>query len=178
MTGNTVAVTPPSPGGSLQGVASLDSAKKQARIVLGGNSSSSGIYDTDVVVKGLGSASYLGNTVHATVWGVDASGLNASSGPYVVKEGDYTASSGQITVPLTGLKGQSAYQVILTPNTDLSAASSSRYEAEYARIGGTARITYGATPVTPGRTSSRDTAPAPPRARSSWFPRPPTATTT
>jgi len=144
LTGNTVAVTPPAPGGSLQGVAALDSAKKQARVIFGGNNPGTGTYDTNVVVSGLGSASYLGSTVHATVWGVDTSGLNASTGPYRVAEGDFAASGGQITVPLTGLKGQSAYQVIVTPNTDLSAATSaSRYEAEYAGLGGTAKVTYG-----------------------------------
>ena len=141
LTGNTVAVTPPSPGGSLQGLAAVDAGKKQARIILGGNNPASGTYDTNVVVKGI--PSYLGSSVHATVWGVDTSGLNASTGPYVVKEGDFTASGSQLTVPLTGLKGQSAYQVILTPNTDLSAATAGRYEAEYAGIGGTAKITYG-----------------------------------
>jgi len=92
------------------------------------------------VVKGI---SAIGSTVHATVWGVDNSGLNASSGPYVVGEGDYTASGGQITVPLTGLKGQSAYEIIVTPNSDLTTASANRYEAEYAAVGGTAKITYG-----------------------------------
>jgi hypothetical protein len=144
LTGNTVAVTPPSASGSLQGVAALDAAKKQARVIFGGNNPASGTYDTAVVVKGLGAASYLGSTVHATVWGVDYSGLNPSTGPYLVTEGDYPASGGQLSIPLTGLKGQSAYQVIVTPNTDLSTvSSSSRYEAEYARTGGTATITYG-----------------------------------
>ncbi len=141
LTGNTVAVTPPSASGSLQGLAALDAAKKQARIILGGNNPASGTYDTNVLVKGL--PSYLGSTVHATVWGIDTSGTNPSTGPYVVEEGDFTATNGQITVPLTGLKGQSAYQVIVTPDKDLSAASSSRYEAEYAAITGTAKITYG-----------------------------------
>ena len=141
LTGNTVAVTPPSAGGSLQAVAALDSTKKQARVVFGGNNPATGTYDTNVVVKGI--PSYLGSTVHATVWGVDYSGLNPSTGPYVVSESDYTASSAQITVPLTGLKGQSAYQVIVTPNTDLSAISNSRYQAEYAGISGTAKVTYG-----------------------------------
>ncbi|GAA4708823.1 hypothetical protein GCM10023263_55270 [Phytohabitans rumicis] len=144
LTGNTVAVTPPAPGGSLQGVAALDAAKKQARIVFGGNNPASGTYDTNVVVQGLGSASYLGTTVHATVWGVDNSGLNPSTGPYLVAEGDYVSSGGQVTIPLTALKGASAYQVIVTPNTDLSVAgAASRYQAEYARIDGTARVTYG-----------------------------------
>ncbi|RSM70737.1 dockerin [Actinoplanes sp. ATCC 53533] len=144
LTGSTVAVTPPSVSGSLQGVAALDPAKKQARVVFGGNNPASGSYDTDVVVTGLGSAAYLGTTVHASVWAVDTSGLNPSTGPYLVREGDYAASGGQVTVPLTGLKGSSAYQVVVTPNTDLSTVgSASRYEAEYARTDGSARITYG-----------------------------------
>ena len=140
LTGNTVAVTPPSASGSLQGLAALDTGKHQARVVFGGNNPATGTYDTNVVVKGIAA---IGSTVHATVWGVDNSGLNASSGPYVVKEGDYSAANGQITVPLTGLKGQSAYQIIVTPNSDLTAASANRYEAEYAALGGTAKVTYG-----------------------------------
>ncbi|HWS37014.1 MAG TPA: carbohydrate-binding protein [Actinoplanes sp.] len=138
LTGNTVAVTPPSPGGSLQGLGAVDASKKQARIILGGNNPASGTYDTNVQVKNV--PSYLGSTVHATVWGVDSSGLNPSTGPYVLTQGDFTTSSGQVTIPLTGLKGTSAYQVILTPNTARPAASTSRYEAEYAALGGTAKI--------------------------------------
>lgn len=143
LTGNTVKVTPPSD--SLQGLAALDPAKKQARVIFGGNNPASGTYDTNLVVGGLGSAAYLGtSTVHATVWGVDTSGLDPSTGPYVVKEGDFAVSNGQVTVPLTGLKGTSAYQAIITPAKALtSITSTSRYEAEYAAIGGTAKITYG-----------------------------------
>ncbi|MFC4070011.1 carbohydrate-binding protein [Actinoplanes subglobosus] len=141
MTGNTVAVTPPAPGGSLQGLGAVDAARKQARIILGGNNPASGTYDTNVVVRGV--PSYLGTTVHATVWGVDTTGTNPSSGPYVVKEGDFSATNGQLTLPLTGLRGASAYHIILTPDQDLTAAVTNRYEAEYAAIGGTARITYG-----------------------------------
>jgi len=144
LTGNTVAVTPPSRNGSLQGLAALDPAKRQARVILGGNNPASGTYATNLVVRGLGSASYLGTTVHATVWGVDTSGSNPSPGPYVVTEGDYNASGGQVTIPLSGLRGTSAYQAVITPNTDLSPVGpASRYQAEYARLGGTARVTYG-----------------------------------
>jgi hypothetical protein len=145
LTGNTVAVTPPSVGGSLQGLAALDPAKQQARVIFGGNNPASGSYDTNVVVRGLGAAPFLGSTVHATVWGVDTSGQDPSSGPFLVAEGDYTASGGQLTVPLTGLRGTAAYHVIVTPNKDLSAAGpASRYQAEYANLGGGARVTYGA----------------------------------
>jgi hypothetical protein len=144
LTGNTVAVTPPSTGGSLQGLAALDPAKQQARVVFGGNGSVSATYDTNVVVRGLGSAPFLGNTVHATVWGVDSSGLNPSSGPFVVAEGDYTAGGGQVTIPLTGLRGSAAYQVIITPDRDLSSVGgTSRYQAEYARLDGGARVGSG-----------------------------------
>ncbi|MEE6310438.1 carbohydrate-binding protein [Plantactinospora veratri] len=144
LTGNTVAVTPPSPGGSLQGLAALDPAKQQARVIFGGNNPVSGSYDTNLVVRGLGAAAFLGSTVHATVWGVDSSGLNPSGGPFVVGEGDYTSSGGQVTIPLTGLRGSAAYQVIITPNKDLaSVGPATRYQAEYARVDGGARLTYG-----------------------------------
>lgn len=143
LTGNTVVVTPPTQNGSLQGLAALDPARRQARVIFGGAPNVNDTYAADVVVKGLGAAPYLGTTVHATVWGVNTSGLNASPGPYLVKEGDFVSSGGQVTIPLTGLNGAAAYHVIVTPNTDLSAASSTRYEAEYARTAGTAAITYG-----------------------------------
>ncbi|WP_233624865.1 carbohydrate-binding protein [Actinoplanes sp. ATCC 53533] len=144
LTGNTVAVTPPAVGGSLQGLAAVDSGKQQARVVFGGNNPVTGTYDTNVVVRGLGSAPFLGSTVHATVWGVDSSGQNPSTGPFLVTEGDYAASGGQFTLPLTGLRGSAAYHVIITPNKDLSAAGgASRYQAEYARLDGGARVTYG-----------------------------------
>ena len=53
LTGHTVTVTPPSVSSSLQGLAALDPAKKQARVIFGGNNPASGTYDTEVVVKGL-----------------------------------------------------------------------------------------------------------------------------
>jgi hypothetical protein len=144
MTGRTVTVTPPTKNGSLQGVATLDNTNKQARVILGGAHNVNDVFDTNVVVKGLDSKAYFGNTVHATVWGVDSTGLGASPGPYVLTEADFPVSNGQITVPLTGLKGASAYQVIVTPNKDLTTLSSpNRYEAEYARLSGGARVTNG-----------------------------------
>ncbi|NUS00933.1 MAG: carbohydrate-binding protein [Nonomuraea sp.] len=144
LTGHTVRVTPPTRNGPLQGVAALDPAKKQARVIFGGNLDVNGTYAADVVVRGLGSASYLGDRVHVTVWGVNSSGLNPSAGPYRVHEGDYAVSGGQIAVPLTGLNGAAAYQLVVTPDKDLSPVSSAtRYEAEYAVLGGTAKVTYG-----------------------------------
>lgn len=144
MTGNTVQVTPPTQSGSLQGVAALDSSKKQARVIFGGSLNSTDVFNTDLVVKGFGSASYFGSTVHATVWGVDNTGLNASSGPYYVQEGDYTVTNGQITVTVPNMKALSAYHMIITPNKDLTTVNNtSRYEAEYADLSGSANVTYG-----------------------------------
>lgn len=140
MTGKTVAVTPPTQNGSLQGVATLDSAKKQARVVFGGTSGG-----TDVVVSGFGSATYLGNTVHAVIQGTDSTGTEDASGrPYVVQEGDYPVTNGQITVSIPNMSATSAYQMIITPATSTSSADvPTRYEAEYANLTGSARVTYG-----------------------------------
>jgi len=176
LTGNTVAVTPPSASGSLQGVAALDSAKKQARVVFGGNNPATGAYDTNVVVKGI--PSYLGQHGPRHRLGRRLQRPQRFDRALRGQGERLHRVERQITVPLTGLKGQSAYQIVLTPNTDLSAATSSRYEAEYAGIGGTAKITYGRTPATRARTSSRGTAPARRPAPSSWSPCRPTATTT
>ncbi|MFJ9565271.1 hypothetical protein ACIRQQ_35195 [Streptomyces fuscichromogenes] len=139
MTGRTVAVTPPALNGPLQGVATLDPAKRQARVVFGGTSGG-----TDVVVKGLRSAPYLGGTVHAVVESVDGTGTEDASGrPAVLQEGDYPVTDGQITVTVPNMKASSAYQIIITPATSLSpAAVPTRYEAEYADLGGSARVTY------------------------------------
>lgn len=143
LTGHTVEVTPPAVTSSLQGVAAYDPEKTQARVIFGGNNPADGSYDTDVIVDGL-DATEFGNTVHVSVWGVDATGENPSSRPYLVTEGDYATSGGAITVPLTGLNGQSAYHAIVTPDTDTSPVGDpSRYEAEYASIDGTAKVTYG-----------------------------------
>lgn len=146
LTGRTVQVTPPSQNGSLQGAAALDNAKKQARIILGGSLNSTDVFGTDVVIKGFGSASYFGSSAHVTVWGTDNTGTSPANVPYVVQEGDYPVVNGQIVVPVNGMKAQSAYQLIITPDKDLSpVGSSTRYQAEYAGITGTAAITYGAT---------------------------------
>ncbi|MDQ0877544.1 hypothetical protein QFZ77_006203 [Paenibacillus sp. V4I3] len=144
MTGNTVTVTPPSVNGSLQGLASLDSNKRQARVIFGGSTTSTDVFHTDVVVKGFEATPYLGNSVHIIVWGVDNSGLNPSSGPYFVQEGDYNVAGGQITVPVNSMKALSAYHMMITPNKDLSSANSTtRYEAEYASLSGTAFVSSG-----------------------------------
>ncbi|WP_322905912.1 CBM35 domain-containing protein [Paenibacillus sp. SGZ-1009] len=142
MTGNTVATTPTTTNGSFQGLATVDNSKKQVRVVFGG-SYPDNTYSTTINVKGL-SAGTFGQSVHATVWGVDSTGTSPSSGPYVVQEGDYTVSNGQINVPLSNLQAKSAYQLIVTPATSLSTVNNAgRYEAEYAKVDGAATVDYG-----------------------------------
>ena len=145
MTGNTVQVTPPSQNGPLQGIATLDSSKKQARVIFGGSANVTNVFSTDVVVSGFGSAPYLGNTVHVIVQGVDSTGTEEASGrPYFVQEGDYTVTNAKITVTVPNLKGSSAYHMIITPAKSLSSANvPTRYEAEYANLSGTALVYYG-----------------------------------
>jgi hypothetical protein len=138
LTGNTVAVSPPTQTGSLQALATYDASKQQARIILGGSLNPTDVYSTDVAVKHIPAA--LGSTVHATVWGVDSSGTAVSTGPYVVSEGNYAVSSGTTTLTLTGLKALSAYEVIITPNTATNTIVANRYEAEYASISGSAVV--------------------------------------
>ncbi|MGW2288752.1 CBM35 domain-containing protein [Streptomyces phaeochromogenes] len=141
MTGKTVTVTPPTRNGALQGVATLDAAKKQARVVFGGSSGG-----TDVVVDGFGSAPYFKGTVHAIVLATDSTGTeDPADRPRVVQEGDYTVKNGRITVNVPNMTASSAYQMIITPDTDRSAADvPTRYQAEYADLSGSARVTYGA----------------------------------
>ncbi|MFF4253893.1 hypothetical protein ACFY1L_22075 [Streptomyces sp. NPDC001663] len=141
MTGKTVTVTPPTQNGALQGIATLDSAKKQVRVVFGGSSG-----DTDVVVDGLASTPYFKGRVHAIVQATDSTGTEDPSGrPRVVQEGDYTVTDGRITVPVANMAASSAYQMIVTPDTDRTVADvPTRYEAEYADLSGSARVKYAA----------------------------------
>ncbi|MEE1765111.1 RICIN domain-containing protein [Streptomyces sp. SP18BB07] len=140
MTGKTVTVTPPTQNGSLQGIATLDSAKKQARVIFGGTSG-----DTDVAVQGFGSTSGFGSTVHAIVQATNSTGTEDAAGrPAVVLEGDFPVTDGKITVTVPGMAATSAYQMIITPGTSTSSADvPTRYQAEYADLTGSARVTYG-----------------------------------
>ncbi|WCT54359.1 CBM35 domain-containing protein [Paenibacillus kyungheensis] len=145
LTGHTVTVTPPTTNGSLQALAALDPDKKQARILFGGSVNPSDVYSTDVVIKGLDTASYMSKNVHVSIIGVNNSGTNPANDPYSVQEQNYPVTNGQITVPIHNLKALSAYQIIVSPNTNSQTInnSSNRYEAEYAKLNGTAKVTYG-----------------------------------
>jgi hypothetical protein len=140
MTGYTVKVTPPDTNiEGLQGLASIDRQKNQARVLFGGS-----VGSVDIIVKGFEAAPYFGNQVHGIVWAIPSTGIQPSSGPELVKEDNYAIASGQITLSLHSMVATTAYQLIITPITSkLLGGSTNRYDAEFADISGSAKITYG-----------------------------------
>ncbi|MEV0386400.1 LamG-like jellyroll fold domain-containing protein [Nonomuraea sp. NPDC050643] len=150
MTGNTVKVVPPRPGVSytLQGVATLDKAKAQARALFGGTSGKAGIRFGDVDAK------LFGGTVHALIQEIPWTGqIGDSAQPDVVAELDLRVRNGSVAFDfgrtLPRLKESSAYQIILTPGRNATAPAKpakptklwqASYEAEdAAHTGGTYR---------------------------------------
>ncbi|MCI3270685.1 CBM35 domain-containing protein [Streptomyces cylindrosporus] len=136
MTGQTVRTTPPQADvkDTLQGMASLDTGRRQAQVIVGGSAS-----DTDVVIDNIPGATF-GSKVEVTVQALDWSGYEgASAPPRTISRTAYTPSNGSITVPLTGLNAMSAYRITVTPNgggtaTAPSVPWSASYEAENAAI--------------------------------------------
>lgn len=140
MSGNTVKVTGAADNAAytLQGLASLDTAKKQARVLLAGGGTSG---DSNTVIQNIPS-SVFGSTVHVSVLQDRYSGyIGAAATPTRLSDADVTvASDGSITLPIS-LDAMSAYEVILSPGgTGSTTASDSTwtgtYEAENATLSG------------------------------------------
>lgn len=144
MSGNTVEVTPPSPGQNytMQGVATLDREKRQARALFGG-SDGTGLIRFDNVP-----ADVFGDTVHAWVREIPWTGqVGDSDRPDVVAETDLEVTDGAVEFDFGGgglpeLKESSAYEIVLTPAGAGDQTSSPRtlwqgsYEAEDAAYTG------------------------------------------
>ncbi|WP_405531231.1 Ig-like domain-containing protein [Streptomyces canus] len=118
MSGHTVAVTPPFPGENytMQGVATLDQKKKQARLLFGGSTGKGHITFSKVSKK------LFGDRVHAWVREIEWSGqVGDSSGPKLLTETNLkVADDGTVTVDfgdgaLPELKESSAYEIVLSP---------------------------------------------------------------
>ncbi|WP_416982625.1 cellulosome protein [Streptomyces sp. T028] len=113
LTGDTVRVTPPEPHtvDTLQGLASLDTGRRQAQVLLGGSTG-----DADVVVQNVSPALF-GRTVVATVAEAAWSGYEGPhAAPRVLARTKVrVAGDGSVTVPLRGLRRMSAYRIVLTP---------------------------------------------------------------
>ena len=129
LTGHTLKVTPPEPDREgLQGLATLDPAKKQARILFGGSSGS-----LHLVMSGFTAAPYFESQVHAVVWETTYTGFAPSGGPRPILEGDFPVVDGQVSIDLENLLEYSAYQVIITPqmNEVLPTIQANWYACEY-----------------------------------------------
>ncbi|MFG2470744.1 LamG-like jellyroll fold domain-containing protein [Streptomyces canus] len=118
MSGRTVAVTPPFPGENytMQGVATLDQKKKQARLLFGGSTGKGHLTFSNVPKK------LFGDRVHAWVREIEWSGqVGDSSGPKLLTETNLkVADDGTVTVDfgdgaLPKLKESSAYEIVLSP---------------------------------------------------------------
>jgi hypothetical protein len=100
LSGHTVRVTAPqgNTGNTLQGLATLDPAKKQARVILGGGLPG----QADVVVNQVSPAIF-GRSVHATIEKDDWSGMTgAAAQPARVFDGDVPVSAdGSVSLPVT-----------------------------------------------------------------------------
>ncbi|MDX3745399.1 RICIN domain-containing protein [Streptomyces sp. AK08-02] len=140
MTGNTVKVTGAANNDAytLQGLASLDTAKKQARVILAGGGTSGA---SSTVIKNIDPVVF-GSTVHVSVLQDRYSGyIGAAATPTRLSDADVAVGSdGSITLPIT-LDAMSAYEVIVSPGgTGSSTASdstwSASYEAENATLSG------------------------------------------
>jgi hypothetical protein len=115
MTGDTVGVTPPQPNtiDTLQGLASLDKSKKQARVLV---ADPSGGNDT-VAVTGIDPATF-GHRVHVWVQSINWTGYDGSAyTPLDLAETNYRVVNGGISVPLGATGPMTAYQLIVTPAT-------------------------------------------------------------
>ncbi|WP_033342718.1 LamG-like jellyroll fold domain-containing protein [Catenuloplanes japonicus] len=132
MTGHTVRVSPPYPGQNytLQGVATLDPARKQARLILGGASGKSWVRFDNV---------RLGRTVHAEVREIPWTGqIGDSAPPRVIASTDLPVRDGSVVLPfgdtLPALTESSAYEVVLSPGparpTPVTALWENSFEAE------------------------------------------------
>ncbi|MEV6588043.1 CBM35 domain-containing protein [Streptomyces acidicola] len=137
LTGDTVRVAPPQANtiDTLQGLASLDTSRRQAQVLLGGSGG-----DSDVVVENV-SPSLFGRTVTATVAEAAWSGYEGQhAAPRVLARTKVeVADDGTVTVPLRGTHKMSAYRIVLAPGGSGTPAAASvpwsaSYEAEDAAI--------------------------------------------
>ena len=137
LSGQTAKVTPPQADvtDTLQGIASLDTGRKQAQVLLGGGTSGS----ANTVIQHIPSS--FGSTVNVSVERTAWSGYEgAAPAPSALARSTYTvAADGSVTVPLTNLDPMSAYRITVNPAgtgspTAADVPWSASYEAENATI--------------------------------------------
>ncbi|WP_417159133.1 cellulosome protein [Streptomyces gilvifuscus] len=130
MSGTTVRVTAPHPNVqyTLQGVATLDRDKRQARVLFGGAGGAA-----DLVVEGV-DAEVFGTRVHLRLQEIPWTGqVGASAQPLRLRDLELPVTAGRVTLALTGLDEMSAYQLIISPggNGAVPLAPSTGWRATY-----------------------------------------------
>ncbi|MFJ9713114.1 cellulosome protein [Streptomyces sp. NPDC101234] len=137
MSGHTVRVNPPFPGENytMQGVATLDERKRQARLLFGGSAGAGHITFAGVPGR------VLGDRVHAWVREIEWSGqLGDSAGPRLLTETNLkVGADGTVAFGfgdggvLPGLKESSAYEIVLSPAGEAKGTQSPpvRWQASY-----------------------------------------------
>ncbi|MFJ9118653.1 cellulosome protein [Streptomyces sp. NPDC102394] len=112
LSGATVRVTAPHPNVqyTLQGVATLDRDKRQARVLFGGAGGAA-----DLVVEGI-DAELFGTEVHLRLQEIPWTGqVGFSAQPLRLRDIELPVVEGAVKLPLAGLDAMSAYQLILSP---------------------------------------------------------------
>lgn len=136
MSGHTVQVSPPFPGENytMQGVATLDEKRKQARLLFGGSTGKGHITFAGVPKK------LFGDRVHAWVREIEWSGqVGDSPGPQLLTEKNLkVGDDGTVVVDfgdggLPQLKESSAYEIVLSPAGKAKSTQSppARWKASY-----------------------------------------------
>ncbi|MGW2378583.1 cellulosome protein [Streptomyces sp. NPDC001658] len=112
MTGHTVRVTAPHPDTqyTLQGLATLDRDKRQARVLFGGAGGA-----VEVVFEAV-EAALFGESVHIRLEEIPWTGqVGVCAQPSTVWDGELPVAEGRVTLPVSDLDAMSAYQAILSP---------------------------------------------------------------
>jgi hypothetical protein len=112
LTGSTVRVTAPHPNVqyTLQGLATLDRDKRQARLLFGGSGGAA-----EVVFEGV-DPDLFGTAVHLRLQEIPWTGqVGVCDGPLRLRDEELPVVDGRVTLPLSNLDAMSAYQVILSP---------------------------------------------------------------
>ena len=126
MSGEMVTTVPPAQTG-IDGAASVNSAGNQVSVIFGGGSGSSA-----VTINGLsGLSAFSGGTAHVVLQYVRSQGRTTPvSAPQTISVGDYTISSGSITVPVNAMNAANGYHLVITPTGSTPAALDGTYQLQ------------------------------------------------